>query len=307
MLNVKAGGESARVWVDAETFLEVRHDREFRAANGRPSVVTVFYRDYRAFEGLQIPVTVETAPADGQRDEQADHRAGRSESAVRRSAVREADRARGAARRRDRRHARRCRRPGASRVNWRGIGGVALAALLCAPAFRPRQSPVDVGESIYRSGVTGSGAALRASRASGAALTGAAAACINCHQRSGLGMREGRSTVPPIAGRYLFRPLPKDGNVDVPFVEGMRSDREPYTDATLARAIREGLDSQGRPLSVLMPNFELVDTDMAALIAYLKRLAPHRVPGVSGSTLHFATISHAGCRWREASRDARLC
>lgn len=49
-----------RVWVDAQTFLEVRHDREYRNAAGQPAMATVLYRDYRTFEGLQMPVVIET-------------------------------------------------------------------------------------------------------------------------------------------------------------------------------------------------------------------------------------------------------
>ena len=55
-----------RVWVDTETYLELRFDREIRDASGRTAVATVFYRDYRPFEGLQIPVTIETGGASGQ-------------------------------------------------------------------------------------------------------------------------------------------------------------------------------------------------------------------------------------------------
>jgi len=58
----------------------------------------------------------------------------------------------------------------------------------------------------------------------------------------------------------------------------------------LARAIRAGLDSQGRPLSNLMPRFALDDADMSALLAYLKKLSVRQVSGVTDSTLQFATI-----------------
>ena len=149
----------------------------------------------------------------------------------------------------------------------------------------------DAGEAIYRRGVTGSGGPLEARRDGGANAQGAAAACINCHQRSGFGGREGRVVVPPITGRYLYRPLPGDGgDRDIPYVEGMRGEREPYTDELLARAIREGVDSQGKPLSYLMPNYALDDADMASLITYLKTLDRRGVPGVDESTLHLATI-----------------
>ena len=59
---------------------------------------------------------------------------------------------------------------------------------------------------------------------------------------------------------------------------------------TLARAIREGLNSEGKPLNYLMPHFALNDADMAALIGYLKQLDQRNLPGVTDTVLHFATI-----------------
>jgi hypothetical protein len=70
----------------------------------------------------------------------------------------------------------------------------------------------------------------------------------------------------------------------------MRTNREPYTDATIARAVRTGIDSEGKPLSYLMPQFALNDADIAALTGYLKRLDQRRAPGVTDTVLHFATI-----------------
>jgi hypothetical protein len=122
-------------------------------------------------------------------------------------------------------------------------------------------------------------------------IEGAMAACINCHRRSGLGMREGRRTIPPIASLYLFHPRARDGDdLDLPFVDGMRADRDPYTESSLAGAIRNGIGADGQPLSYLMPHYTLDDAEMAALIAHLKQLAPRTVPGVTDSVLHFATI-----------------
>jgi cytochrome c553 len=122
-------------------------------------------------------------------------------------------------------------------------------------------------------------------------MSGMGAACVNCHQRSGLGGREGRATIPPITGRYLFSQAEDaDATKGLPFVEGAGGDRTAYTDETLARVIREGVNSEGRQLSYLMPGFDLSDADMASLIAYLKTLDKRRVPGVTSSTLHFATI-----------------
>ncbi len=59
-------GGRHRVWVDAESFLELRLDREVRDGDGRAAMVTVLYGDYRTFEGLEIPTTIETTGARGQ-------------------------------------------------------------------------------------------------------------------------------------------------------------------------------------------------------------------------------------------------
>jgi cytochrome c553 len=168
-----------------------------------------------------------------------------------------------------------------------------VAAVACALALWAQPAAAvasDAGEAIYRQGIGTGGVQIDGRRDEGARLKGAAAACINCHQRSGLGGREGRSAVPPITGRYLYRARSAENGADIHFVNGMRGDREPYTDATLARAIREGVDTQGRRLSYLMPRYALKDADMAALIRYLKAMDARKVPGVTDSTLHFATI-----------------
>ncbi|MBS0375931.1 MAG: c-type cytochrome [Proteobacteria bacterium] len=148
-----------------------------------------------------------------------------------------------------------------------------------------------LGASIYLRGTTAAATPVEASRSDGQTVQGAAAACVNCHQRSGLGGREGRSYIPPITGRYLFRSVSQSGrDPDFAYVEGMRPDRAPYTDETLARAIREGLDAQGKPLSYLMPRYALGDAELAALTDYLKQLDARHVPGITSTTLHLATI-----------------
>ncbi len=149
----------------------------------------------------------------------------------------------------------------------------------------------NAGEAIYRHGILPSGQPLEAAREAGTRVSGADAACVNCHRRSGLGAKEGRVTVPPITGRYLFHQrAPSFEDLDLPYVETMRNDREPYTEETLARAIREGIGSDGRPLSYLMPRFSLDDADMKMLTGYLKTLDHRRRPGVTDTVLHFATI-----------------
>jgi hypothetical protein len=53
-------GQRHNVWVDAQTFLDVKYDRTSYNAAGVPTTVAVYFRDYKTVEGLQIPATIET-------------------------------------------------------------------------------------------------------------------------------------------------------------------------------------------------------------------------------------------------------
>lgn len=196
-------------------------------------------------------------------------------------------------------------------LNWAVVAAVFMAASLPAMARTPAsaksaqdaaaaESAVKVGEAIYLRGLLASGAPLMAAREGGLpGAQGADAACVNCHLHSGLGSTHQSSgsgvgaavnLVPPIAGRYLFQTNAGHDEPNLPYVDGMRSNRPPYTAETLARALREGVDSSGRMLSGLMPRFALGDADLASLTAYLNTLYQARQPGVAADTLHFATI-----------------
>jgi hypothetical protein len=165
-----------------------------------------------------------------------------------------------------------------------------LAGTLAAGA-PAEAATVKVGEGIYLRGTLGSGAPLEGTREGGMRTAGEDAACVSCHQRSGLGSLEGRISIPPVAADYLFDTRSQErGGPPLPYAETRRGGREPYTASTLARAIREGLDASGRPLTQLMPRYALGDADLAALVAYLGRLDVRHVPGVGPGTLHFATI-----------------
>lgn len=170
--------------------------------------------------------------------------------------------------------------------------GLFAAALLLLPGSIAWCEPAAPGaaEMLYRHGVLPSGEPLRGERESATPVLGATAACVNCHRRSGLGTTEGRIFIPPITGKYLFnRGTQTPAEIELP-PDVAAPDRREYTEATLARAIREGTGSDGRALSYLMPRFKLDDDTMASLIAYLKGLSGGRVPGVTEDTLEFATI-----------------
>lgn len=60
-LNVKLpSGASHHVWIDAQSFLEIKYDRESRNAFGMSGMVSVLYRNYQSIEGLQIPLLIES-------------------------------------------------------------------------------------------------------------------------------------------------------------------------------------------------------------------------------------------------------
>lgn len=65
-LVVRSGpGASQRIWVDAETFLELKYERPGRNASGAPSLVPIYLREYQSFEGLQLPTLIETGSGRG--------------------------------------------------------------------------------------------------------------------------------------------------------------------------------------------------------------------------------------------------
>jgi cytochrome c553 len=175
---------------------------------------------------------------------------------------------------------------------WRAAACCLALGLGASLSWAAGDSPTPVGEAIYLRGTLGSGAPLEATRGDSSARTqGAAGACVKCHRRSGLGMKEGPVLIPPITGQFLFHSLhAKSDEVQLPYVENARANRDAYSDATLARVIRQGIDSDGKTLAYLMPRYNLSDADMAALITYLKSLERSNIPGVTDKVLHFATI-----------------
>jgi len=151
--------------------------------------------------------------------------------------------------------------------------------------------PSSIAEQLFREGKLAGDKPLIGQREGAPPVSGRDAACAQCHRRSGLGAVEGRIVIPPITGRFLFHP----GERIAPESDASHSpptppDRSAYDDATLARAIREGIGADGRLLDYLMPRYPLDDAALRELVGYLRGLSVGPVPGVGRDTLNFATI-----------------
>lgn len=165
--------------------------------------------------------------------------------------------------------------------------GIALQAVAATPQA---EQAIRSGERIYREGVLPLDRPVRATVEGDVAIAGRQAACVNCHGRSGLGSSEGNKAVPPITGLHLAR---SEEEVRKEFYQPAPDNlqrRPAYTDESLRRAIRTGIDPKGRRLDSLMPRYDLRDDELDLLIGYLQSLSPTDSPGVTTTEIHLATV-----------------
>ncbi len=169
------------------------------------------------------------------------------------------------------------------------------------------------GERMYREGILPSGKSMKAIVMGDIPVDGRMFTCDDCHQRSGLGSLEGTVITWPTNGKELYQPRRRTGAYRPPTgkkgEEGgrgtlpkyyqMEDVRPAYTDASLARLLRSGIDSAGRKLDPIMPLFRLGKKNMDILIHYLKNLSVELSPGVDDTTLYFATVISAEVPERE--------
>lgn len=119
-----------------------------------------------------------------------------------------------------------------------------------------------VGERIYLTGVGADG--QRISRSAPSVSQGSlmmrGGGCGSCHGADGRG-----GTIKMMMGTAVEAP---DITYDALVKEG-------FTDATIGRAIRDGLDESGQPLEDAMPRWQMSDADVGEVIGYLKQLSAH--------------------------------
>jgi hypothetical protein len=208
------------------------------------------------------------------------------------------------------------------------------SSLACTMAWAldagtPDADRLALGQRIYREGILPSGQALQGVGPAGVVLSGRQAACATCHRRSGYGSSEGPIEVRSITGAALFgggatagegfrstaaaaqlsarqmaATTRSSGELARANAMALRAarlsafagakPRPDYDEATLARAIREGVDVTGQVLNVAMPRYALAPSDQEALAAYLRTLSIRFSPGVDDDAVHFATVIQPG-------------
>ena len=188
------------------------------------------------------------------------------------------------------------------------LGVLVLSGALCAGTRDPAPasssgavaglSPdraLALGERMYRQGLLPSGAPLRTQVSEGVPVPGSTFTCLSCHLRSGVGSIEGGVVTLPANAARLFQPrywklpnLSPEARKDILAITPEA--RPAYTDATLARVLRTGVDPTGHELHPAMPRFQLSDPNMAILIHYLRSLSATVSPGVDATTIRFATV-----------------
>lgn len=180
------------------------------------------------------------------------------------------------------------------------------------------QQALQLGERIYRKGILSNGDVMKAFVNGDVSVAGDVFSCVLCHRRSGLGSSEGNVIVLPINGLNLFRPrvlwdsrrrhsqmdLQSARSRVVPSYLLGKDLRSSYTDRSLEKVLRTGIDPAGRMLDKNMPRYDLNDIDMALLIYYLKNLTSINSPGVTAKVINFATIVTEGVN--DIDRDAML-
>ena len=165
------------------------------------------------------------------------------------------------------------------------------------------EQALQYGERMYREGILPSGVPMKATVMGDIPMDGRMFTCDDCHQRSGIGSNEGTIITWPTNGKELFRPRTQTGAYREPQEQVQSSGRkslppyyrrEParpaYTDETLARVLRSGIDPTGRKLDPVMPKYRFNKDNMAVMVHYLKNLSSEPSPGVNDTYLNLATI-----------------
>ncbi|MCL4394282.1 MAG: cytochrome c [Chloroflexi bacterium] len=136
------------------------------------------------------------------------------------------------------------------------------AATHAAPTQSSDQPASANGRQIYFTATSQRGAPITSDLQVGM-MGSRTVACVTCH---GPDARGG-----PVRFMMYSFDAP-DIRYETLSSQAMAEDHPPYTDATLKRAITQGVDPGGHPLEAPMPHWSMSPADLDDLIAYLKTL-----------------------------------
>jgi ABC-type branched-subunit amino acid transport system substrate-binding protein len=183
-------------------------------------------------------------------------------------------------------------------MNRPGVTGIAalVAALVVGagvPVHAAALTPLEEsGRAIFENGASPVGDVFSARLGMGEQeLPGVAVRCANCHGSDGLGRPEGGVRPANITWSELTKAY---GHIHD---NGRR--HPAFDDASLKRALTEGIDPAGNPLDGAMPRFNISRRDFESLLAYLKKLETLRDPGVGADTLRIGTLLPSTGRFAE--------
>lgn len=175
--------------------------------------------------------------------------------------------------------------------------GLALhSALGLSPALALELSAAEqAGKRLFREGVSSSDAQVVARvGASDITVPASVLPCASCHGNDGRGRAEGGVRPPTLDWQQLA------------LGQGERQVNgrhyPAYGDASVARAIQQGVDPAGNRLDPAMPRFVMSLADQRNLTAYLKRLGEERDPGLEETTLRLGTLLPSEGPLAEAGR-----
>lgn len=138
------------------------------------------------------------------------------------------------------------------------------------------------GRRIYLRGESGRPITATLGGSDAVEVPAATLSCANCHGADGQGKPEGGVIPSNVTWSSLTKSYGHkhtDGRTHPAFDE-----------LSLERAIVEGVDPAGNRLSVTMPKYQMSRTDMADLLAYLKRLESDQDPGLTADTITLGTL-----------------
>ncbi|MGR3178117.1 MAG: ABC transporter substrate-binding protein [Candidatus Anammoxibacter sp.] len=140
------------------------------------------------------------------------------------------------------------------------------------------------GQQIYRTSKSSSGKAIYIKQEDGSKIDASTTGitCLGCHAEDGRGGQEGGVLTSDIRYEFLTKPY------GVTHISGRK--HPPYTDDLIKIAITDGVDPVGNKLDPTMVRWEMSNSDLNDLCAYIHRLSEMGKPGVTNDTIRIGSV-----------------